>query len=224
VRSVLQAFRLAYSPANSSFVVPQAPQEVRNHITPLKSGSVTELPSLRGQKIDFNPDKLKTYFVSFLSLMLMLVLNFFSWNLEPVIRLYEGIPRQCGFCALRFIDENRMGEHLDWHFQINSKKKQKGKQNIVRKWFLEEEDWTTETVSAGGFKVVVPEHLQAETKEDSKQSQVEKKVPSDENQPNCPVSFLFFCFFELITMGRFVEKNSKKFGMMKQTLGCSKVQ
>eukprot|EP00475_Leptophrys_vorax_P033149 TRINITY_DN5186_c0_g1_i2.p1 TRINITY_DN5186_c0_g1~~TRINITY_DN5186_c0_g1_i2.p1 ORF type:complete len:389 (-),score=78.67 TRINITY_DN5186_c0_g1_i2:536-1663(-) len=59
VRSVLQALRLPYSPANSSFTIPQVAQEIKNHITPLKRGSV-EMPPLRGQKINFNPDRLKT--------------------------------------------------------------------------------------------------------------------------------------------------------------------
>ena len=56
-----------------------------------------------------------------------------------VNRLYHDIPLQCATCGLRFFDKEKMGKHLDWHFTMNSKQKQKSKKAISRTWYLTSE-------------------------------------------------------------------------------------
>jgi hypothetical protein len=105
--------------------------------------------------------------------------------------IYEFLPKQCEFCGLRLPDASvgsgsSMSEHLDWHFQENKKKQDRGRQILVRLWFLEEEEWIQQAVTGGATKFVLPDHLQAEIKEKEEESKSE-----DESQPNCSVSFNF---------------------------------
>jgi hypothetical protein len=111
--------------------------------------------------------------------------------------IYEFLPKQCEFCGLRLPDASvgsgsSMSEHLDWHFQENKKKQDRGRQILVRLWFLEEEEWIQQAVTGGATKFVLPDHLQAEIKEKEEESKSEEKsIIADESQPNCSVSFNF---------------------------------
>ncbi len=50
-------------------------------------------------------------------------------------KLYADFELQCGTCGLRFNDKDKMAKHLDWHFAMNKKEKQKTKKAVSRLWF-----------------------------------------------------------------------------------------
>lgn len=58
-----------------------------------------------------------------------------------VNKLYADFELQCGICGLRFNNKDKMAKHLDWHFVMNKKEKQKSKKAISRLWFLTSEEW-----------------------------------------------------------------------------------
>lgn len=59
--------------------------------------------------------------------------------------LYEGLPRQCKNCGLRFADstegEKNLEAHLDAHFRRNVRLKDRARRVIARVWAQKEEDW-----------------------------------------------------------------------------------
>ncbi|KAL6045567.1 mRNA 3' end processing factor, variant 3 [Balamuthia mandrillaris] len=57
-------------------------------------------------------------------------------------KLYSPSASQCATCGLRFTDKEKMGKHLDWHFAMNCKEKEKIKKPLSRTWYLTAEDWT----------------------------------------------------------------------------------
>ncbi len=67
-----------------------------------------------------------------------------------VNRLYSDFPLQCAACGLRFKDKEKMGKHLDWHFAVNKKEKQKTKKAVSRLWYLTSEVCFTSPLSLSG--------------------------------------------------------------------------
>eukprot|EP01135_Chromosphaera_perkinsii_P009452 Nk52_evm10s1762 gene=Nk52_evmTU10s1762 len=57
--------------------------------------------------------------------------------------LYENLPQQCTNCGLRFNvnAKDAFASHLDWHFRMNRKEKEKLKRASSRRWFMSEKEW-----------------------------------------------------------------------------------
>jgi len=56
---------------------------------------------------------------------------------EGIESLYHlGKSRKCPTCGIRYLDHEKYGKHLDWHFRMNRKEKQKLKKAMSKSWFL----------------------------------------------------------------------------------------
>ena len=64
--------------------------------------------------------------------------------------LYEAIPLQCKQCGLRFSQSDDQDSksifdaHLDWHFRMKKKLRDRGKKTSSREWYVPGEDWVLE--------------------------------------------------------------------------------
>ena len=57
--------------------------------------------------------------------------------------LYNASWSQCPSCAFRFADPNKLSDHLDWHFKMNRREKEKYKKPLSREWFVPADEWIT---------------------------------------------------------------------------------
>jgi len=70
-----------------------------------------------------------------------------SWDTLRIKRpglvdeLYPKNTKQCNLCGLRFPDEGALRPHLDWHFRLNRRQKQKLKTPFSRQWYLTPTEW-----------------------------------------------------------------------------------
>eukprot|EP01113_Clastostelium_recurvatum_P036522 TRINITY_DN5218_c0_g1_i5.p1 TRINITY_DN5218_c0_g1~~TRINITY_DN5218_c0_g1_i5.p1 ORF type:complete len:718 (+),score=131.51 TRINITY_DN5218_c0_g1_i5:28-2154(+) len=120
-------------------------------------------------------------------------------NRGVIDSLYTNMPTQCKTCGLRFLSQDKMGRHLDWHFTMNRKEKLKLKQASSRSWFVSMEEWCMYTTSdTAGESTSVPffgqeeadrqaEELEREKEREKEKIQYLSKVVADESQPQCPV-------------------------------------
>ena len=64
-----------------------------------------------------------------------------SKNLYIIDEIYHSDWNQCTTCAYRFPDPTKFSDHLDWHFKINRREKEKLKKPLSREWFLPVDEW-----------------------------------------------------------------------------------
>ncbi|KAJ3028211.1 hypothetical protein HDV00_010551 [Rhizophlyctis rosea] len=69
--------------------------------------------------------------------------------------LYDALDLQCKQCGTRYMRNEegkaKMGKHLDWHFRMNRRAKERGKKAVSREWYLKEEEWVVEREGMSGF-------------------------------------------------------------------------
>ncbi len=62
--------------------------------------------------------------------------------------LYDALDLQCQQCALRMkrsdTTQAKMTIHMDWHFRMNRRIKERLKRPVSRDWFISKSDWITE--------------------------------------------------------------------------------
>src|SRR3990167_2305794 len=72
------------------------------------------------------------------------------------------LDQACTTCGFRFKDPLKKQKHLDWHFMMNRRERNKLKKPLSRSWFLTVEDWNTheelEAISKPGgiFSFLLP--------------------------------------------------------------------
>lgn len=97
--------------------------------------------------------------------------------------LYEP-QRKCPTCGIRFKEQEKYGKHLDWHFRMNRKEKQKLKKAMSRTWFYTTEEWIKFEGDEGGEQPATPFFLREQTSEET-EDRPPPSVAADESQPNC---------------------------------------
>lgn len=100
-----------------------------------------------------------------------------------VNKLYADFELQCGTCGLRFNDKDKMAKHLDWHFAMNKKEKQKTKKAVSRLWFTTADEWATGIDVAE--KPAMPFFNEAATQEAAETPVM--NVIADESQTHCGI-------------------------------------
>ena len=56
-------------------------------------------------------------------------------DLNVIEDLYGAYPYQCSTCAFRFYTQEEMTQHMDWHFRMNRREKERISRAISRSWF-----------------------------------------------------------------------------------------
>eukprot|EP01102_Stenamoeba_stenopodia_P020366 TRINITY_DN788_c0_g5_i1.p1 TRINITY_DN788_c0_g5~~TRINITY_DN788_c0_g5_i1.p1 ORF type:complete len:694 (-),score=137.34 TRINITY_DN788_c0_g5_i1:31-2112(-) len=111
---------------------------------------------------------------------------------EGIESLYHlGKSRKCPTCGIRYLDHEKYGKHLDWHFRMNRKEKQKLKKAMSKSWFLSVEEWAKFEGDEAAEQPATPffpsqnENNQGE-KEEKEQDDV-PCVPAEEDNKSCAI-------------------------------------
>ena len=92
-------------------------------------------------KRDFHSEALKTYVIVSATLLHCvlttsnLLLPGARRDLNVIEDLYGAYPYQCSTCAFRFYTQEEMTQHMDWHFRMNRREKERISRAISRSWF-----------------------------------------------------------------------------------------
>jgi len=71
---------------------------------------------------------------------------------DIIVQSLYNVPKQCKICGWRLRTEAEMAAHLDWHFQMNQREKQKAVKAISRQWYLPTKEWMDWREAAPGEK------------------------------------------------------------------------
>lgn len=112
---------------------------------------------------------------------------------SSVARLYENIKLQCDFCALRMDDSDQMAKHLDRHFKLNLKRREKDKQLRHRMWYMDSAEWSSQPIDFEGniqapVDIMNADSIEHAEKSDNGNDIASSKVPvDDENVTHCAI-------------------------------------
>lgn len=109
---------------------------------------------------------------------------------DVVASLYEK-QLQCNACGFRFSDQDKLASHLDWHFRMNRRERERHKKAISRMWFYSLEEWLNtsegnEVQEQPAAPFFEPDENEADSETDMDEDSL-YCVPANEEQTACLV-------------------------------------
>eukprot|EP01104_Vermistella_antarctica_P009126 TRINITY_DN2325_c2_g1_i2.p1 TRINITY_DN2325_c2_g1~~TRINITY_DN2325_c2_g1_i2.p1 ORF type:complete len:543 (-),score=80.54 TRINITY_DN2325_c2_g1_i2:193-1821(-) len=101
-------------------------------------------------------------------------------------RLNDDMKTQCDTCGLRFPEKESLSPHLDWHFRINRRQKEKVKRPLSRAWFPTLQEWVDFQGSEVSVVAATP-FFEQDTEGEEKAAIKESAQIADDSQTECPV-------------------------------------
>ncbi|OQR84159.1 hypothetical protein ACHHYP_13790 [Achlya hypogyna] len=102
--------------------------------------------------------------------------------------LYEGLPYVCAGSGVRFANEKRLSEHMDFLFQYNRAQRERTKGGNSRAWYPDEEQWATDFCAVSSAKetegVTALAQQEAEVDKDALD---QARVPVDDSITKCRI-------------------------------------
>ncbi|KAJ8574482.1 hypothetical protein ON010_g4732 [Phytophthora cinnamomi] len=131
-----------------------------------------------------------------------------------VQKLYAALPLVCRESGLRFREQAQLDAHLDFLFQYNRARKERGKGGVSRSWYPDEDQWVADFSGD-----TAPRESTSSSFFDRTQKEKEKNAGEQASWENARVPV-----DETITRCRICGENFRKAGTKKKKTGCTLTQ